>query len=74
MNMNIQKVFFFPGHHQAQNPTWPDFYFFGTTTLEASESDKKRTLDGLLISEFFYRKVESLKLMQAEFNVTEKFF
>lgn len=66
MNSILQKVFFFPEHHRAKNPIWPDFYLYGTTTTEDSQSDDtKRTLDGLLISEFFYRKVDSLQLYQS---------
>ena len=67
-----QKVFFFPEHAPVRNATWPDFYFFGTITSEEADDTNKRTLDGLLISEYFFRKVDSLQLMPAAVNITAR--
>ena len=40
-NPAIKKVFFFPEHHLAKNPNWPDFYFFATTTRERTQKEQQ---------------------------------
>ena len=76
-NPTIRKVVFFPEHHLNVHPEWPDFYFIVTGTraatpieLETSGEDQ-RTSDGLLISEFFFRKVDRFELMEAPRDISK---
>ena len=78
-NPAAMRIATFPAHHLANNPTWPDFWIFATTTKFKTQTEARlageewRVKDGLLISEFFFRKIDKLELMTTTTDIKDKF-
>ena len=68
----MTKAYFYPMHYDTSNLKWPNFYFFMTSTnskLLKQDEKIKSVKDGKILSEYYFRKFGSPKLMPKELDI-----